>query len=195
MILVGQALEKCHPAAPPEYSGDHRPFQLWTVKVRVEQIVQGDLKPGILDLFYFVEMGFSSGGWSRLMDIQKGSSEIFFLQRDNDKLRTICDGWRSCVLWVRSGSHYKFEVNPDMPTPDILVNLMLSRGDHTSDAQMIDAIYHPETRWGSAPVINKLRQLADRDQSPLVRGVALNELRKYQKWFGNGNRVMPDVRF
>jgi len=96
-IVVGQALEKCHPAAPPEYSGD-----------------------------LLCDMRFSTG-------------------------------WRNCVLWVRSGSHYKFEVNPDMPAPDILVNLMLSRGDHTGDAQMIDAIYHPESRGGWAPVINRLR--------------------------------------
>ena len=192
LILVGQALENCHAAAPPEYSGlDHRPYQLWKIRVKVEQIVQGEVQSKNVDVFYFVDMGPGSSAWSHLQNIYQGHSEIFFLQEDGSKLRTICDGWRSCVLWVRTGTHYQSKIDSNLPIEDILVNLMLSRGDHTSDEQMIDAIYHPEGRWGWAPVINRLQQLTKEDPSPRVRAVALRELREYQKYYGKGDRYVP----
>ncbi len=192
LILVGQALENCYPAAPPAYSGlDGKPYQLWKVRVKVEQVVQGEIQPKSMEVFYFVDMGFGSGGWSRLMDIYQGHSEIFFLQKDGSRWRSINDDCRNCVLWVRTGTHYQYKIDPNLPIEDILVNLLLSRGDHTSDGQMIDAIYHPEKHWGSAPVINRLQQLASEDQSPRVRAVALEELQKLQKYYGKGTRVIP----
>ncbi len=194
VILVGQALENCHPLGPAEDSRwDNRPVQLWKVRVKVEQVVQGEVPPGNLDIFYFVDLGFSSGGWSRLMNIHRGHSEIFFLQKDGNRWRTICDGWRSCVLWVRTGTHYNYKIDSTLPIEDTLVNLALSRGEQTSDGQMIDAIYHTVevARWGWTPVINRLQQLANEDQSPPVRAVALENLRKLQEYYGNGSRLVP----
>ena len=192
LILVGQALENCHPAAHPEYSGlDHQPYQLWKVRVKVEQIVQGDVWSDNLDIFYFVNMGVGSSASSRLMDIQEGHSEIFLLRRDGNRWRTICDGWRSCVLWVRTGTHYHYNIDPNLTIQDNFANLMLGRGDHTSDGQLIDAIYHPDGRWGSKPIIDRLQQLASQDQSPRVRRVALEELRKFQRYYGKGDRYVP----
>lgn len=192
LILVGQALENCHPAAPPAYSGlDGRPYQLWKIRVKVEHVIQGEIDPKNLDIFYFVDWGSGSSAWTRLVDMHEGSSEVFFLQKDGDKWRTICDGLRSCVLWVRTGTHSQYKIDPNLPIQDIFVNLMLSRGDHTSDRQMIDAIYHPETRWGTAPVINRLQQLAHEDPSPQVRAVALEMFQMFQKRYGKGTREAP----
>ncbi len=192
IILVGQALENCQPAGSPKYSGlDGKPYQLWKVRVKVEQVIQGEVQPKNVEVFYFIDWGFGSGGWSRLADIYQGHSEIFFLQRDGSKLRTICDGWRSCALWVRTGTHYQSKIDPSLPIEDVLVNLMLSRGDHTSDEQMIDAIYHPEGRWGWAPVINRLQQLAKEDPSSRVRAVALERFKNSQQHYGKADRYVP----
>jgi hypothetical protein len=190
LILVGQAVENCHPVGPLQFSRwDNRPVQLWKVKVKVEHVVQGDITQKVEDIFYFVDQGASTGGISHLTDIYAGHSEIFFLQRDGRKWRTICDGWRSCVLWVRTGPHYKYKIDFDLPIKDILVNLVLSRGNQTSDRQMIDAIYHRDGRWGWKPVINRLKELAKEDRSPQVRAVALDEFRELQKVYGNRSEI------
>jgi hypothetical protein len=93
LILVVQALENCHPADSPKYSGlDGRPYQLWKVRVKVEQVIQGEIQPKNIEVLYFIDWGFGSGGWSRLTNIHQRHSEIFFLQRDGSHWRTICDG-------------------------------------------------------------------------------------------------------
>jgi hypothetical protein len=146
--------------------------------------VQGDVGQKIMDVFYFVDQGGSTGPWSHLVDIQKGSSEIFFLQKDGDKWRTICDGWRSCVLWVRTGTHYKYKIEHTVPVANILVDLLLSRGDQTSDQQMIDAIYHPEGRWGWEPFFDRLQQLEKEETSPLVRAAILDNIENFERYYG-----------
>lgn len=192
LILVGQALEKCHPAAPPEYSGlDGRFYQLWKVRVRVEQVIQGETPSPDLDVFYFLNLGPYESAWSNLRDIQQGHSELFFLQQDGDRWRTINDGWRNCVLWIRTGTHYHFKVDPNLPIQTIFTNLILSRGEHTSDAQMIDAIYHIDMRWGTAPAINRLEQLSKEDPSPQVRAVALQRWRELHQEYGKGDIITP----
>lgn len=190
LILVGQALEKCHPAAPLEYSGlDGRPYQLWKVRVRVEQVIQGEIPSKEVDIFYFVDWGPGSSAWSRLVDIYGGHSELFFLQKDGSRWRTVDDGWRNCVLWVRTGTHYRYKIDTKLPIQDIFTNLILNRGEHTSDAQMIDAIYHIDMRWGTAPAINRLGQLMKEDPSSKVRAVAFEVRQKLQRFYGKGDRV------
>lgn len=174
VILVGQVLENSHAAAPPRTSEwDDRPVQLWTVRVRVEQVLQGDVQSKEVDIFYFPHMGAGESSVARVMgDLYAGHSEVFFLQKDNRKLRTICDGWRSCIMWVRTGTHYNFKAELGLPIEDVIVKLLLSRGDHTTDKEMLDAIYHPQQRWGSRPVSNALRQLLAQEKSPVVRAAA-----------------------
>ena len=192
LIFVGQALEKCHPAAPPERSGlDRGPYQLWKVRVRVEQVIQGEVPSPEMDVFYFVYLGSFTGPWSRLMDIYRGHSELFFLQQDGGRWRTINDGWRNCVLWIPTGTHYHFKVDPNLPIQTIFTNLILSRGEHTSDAQMIDAIYHIDMRWETAPAISRLEQLSKEDPSPPVRAAALQRWRELHQEYGKGDIVTP----
>ena len=194
VILVGQALENCHPVAPAERSKwNDRPVQLWTVRERVERVLQGEVRLRNVTISYFVDQGFSTGPWSRLLNISEGQSNIFFLQPDGNRLRTICDGWRSCVLPVLTGTHYGSSIDRNLPIEDIMVNLLLSRGDSTTDAQMIRAIEHPEARWGWTPVINRLEQLAKQDTSSQVRSVALSELGKLRGYYGKGTRTVDRV--
>jgi hypothetical protein len=74
-----------------------------------------------------------------MSDLNAGHSEIFFLQRNFGELRTICDGSRQCIFWVRSGSHYGFETSFSLG--DAIARVFLRRGDGASDEQMFDAIY------------------------------------------------------
>jgi hypothetical protein len=182
VILLGQVLKSSHAAAPPRTSEwNDRPVQLWTVRVRVEHVLQGEVQPKEIDIFYFTDMGAGESAISRVMgNLYAGHSEIFFLQRDNGKLRTICDGWRTCIMWVRTGSHYNFKAEPGLPIQDVITKVLLSRGDHTTDKQMIDAIYHPERRWGNLPVFNAFKQLVAQERSPVVRTVALEEIRNFE---------------
>src|SRR6185437_14876946 len=154
VILVGQVLNNSHAAAAPrtsEWNG--RPVQLWKVRVKVEQVLRGEVPQKEVDIFYFADMGGGSFSVAPVWrDLYAGHSEIFFLQRDHGKLRTICDGWRTCIIWVRTGSHYNFKAEPGLPVEDVITKILLSRGDQTTDKQMIDAIYHTEGRWGTIPI-------------------------------------------
>jgi hypothetical protein len=185
LIVVGQAVEKCHPVGPvSESRWDGRPVQLWKVRIKIEQIVQGQMPDKSMDVFYFVDLGGSTGPWSHLVNIQAGHSEIFFLQKDGNRWRTICDGWRTCVLWVRTGTHYNYKLDRRLPVESLLTNLLLSRGDQTSDAQMIDAIYHPEGRLGWEGVFNRFQQLANEEKSPRVRSVLLERIDNFANYYG-----------
>lgn len=191
VILVGQVLENSRPAGPPRSSEwDGRPVQLWKVKVRVEQVLQGEVQPKQVDIFYFADMGGGSFSVAPVWrDLYAGHSEIFFLQKDGGRLRTICDGWRSCIMWVRTGSHFNFRAEPGSLIEDVISRLLLSRGDHTTDRQMIDAIYHPEWRWGTIPVFNALEQLAAQEKSPAVQAVICERLRNFQTHNGPPRRL------
>lgn len=186
LILVGQVLQDARPVATPETSEwNGRPMQLWKVRVRVEQVLQGDVSAKEVNIFYFVDMGMIESSDAPLRGgIYAHHSEIFFLQTDGGRLRTICDGWRNCVLWVRTGSHFNFKIDHGLPVEDTIVRLLLSRGNHTTDKQMIDAIYHPELRWGMALVYNALEQLAAREKSDVVRTIVREELRKLKETYG-----------
>lgn len=193
MILVGQVLESSHAAGPPQRSQwDGRLTQLWKVRVRVERVLQGQVQPKEVDIFYFPDMDAGDSPVARVLrDLYVGHSEIFFLQRDHGKLRTICDGWRTCIIWVRTGSHYNFKTEPGLPIEDAINRLLLSRGDHGSDEQMIDAIYHPEWRWGTIPVFDALKELAAREKSPSVKAVICERLRNFQTRYGPPQRLIP----
>jgi hypothetical protein len=179
VILLGQVLASSHTAAPPDRSQwDGGVVQLWKVRVRVEHVLQGEVQPKEVDIFYFSDLEAGESSVARVLgDLYAGHSEIFFLQRDRGKLRTICDGLRPCIIWVRTGSHYNFKIESGLPIEDIITKILLSRGDHTTDQQMADAIYHPELRWGTLPLVNALEQLVAQEKSPYVRAIALDKIR------------------
>jgi len=156
-----------------------------TVRVRVEQVLQGEEHRREVDISYFTDLGAGSYSTARVWkDLYAGHSEIFFLQKDRGQLRTICDGWRSCILWVRTGTHYNFKAEPGAPIKDVIVKLLLSRGDHTTDQEMTDAIDHPEWRWGNPPVFKAMKQLAADEKSPAVRTVALERIKNFERHNG-----------
>ncbi|MFL6415755.1 MAG: hypothetical protein ACJ74Y_08815, partial [Bryobacteraceae bacterium] len=197
LILVGEDLEDSQPVAEPEYTKEgHRPMQLWKVQVQVEHVLQGALPSRRIDIFYFVDLGFVGGSVSRLMHMPKGHSYIFLLQPDGNHWRTIYDGWANCVFWVRTGTHYEYNIDRTRPIANIMVDLLLSRGDRTSDAQMLDAIYHPQTRLGDLPIMDSLERLSREDTSPAVRELASSELAKMsykRNWASKGQKQVNNV--
>jgi len=176
IILVGQALENSHAAAPIVPSRwDGYPRQLWKTRVRVERVLQGPPISGDVDIFYFTGDQIP-GSVSRLF-AYAGHYEIFFLQKDNGHLRTICEDRRTCVYWVRTGAHPDYKPDPNLPIEAVIADLLLTRGPNTNDRQVIDAIYHarnPETPL--APLRRKLKELAAQESLP-VRAAAQMKLR------------------
>jgi hypothetical protein len=49
---------------------------------------------------------------------------------------------------------------------------------------MIDAIYHPEGRWGWEPFFDRLQQLEKEETSPLVRAAILDNIENFERYYG-----------
>ena len=101
VILVGQVLATSQAVGPPrrsEWNG--RLVQLYVVRVRVEQVLQGDVLAKEADIFDFSYMDAGKSPFARITSsLYTGRSEMVFLQKDFGKLRTICDGWSNCIQW------------------------------------------------------------------------------------------------
>lgn len=173
VIVAAEVLERSHPVSSPQNSEweNGRVAQVWSVKIRIEQVLQGEVKGNRQEreIFYVVDLGMGDSPFARVMgDLYAGHSELFFLQPDNGRLRTICDGSRSCIIWVRTESHYHFHVDASQSIREALVDLLLSRGDHTTDEQMLDAMYHApvQLEWGKRHFYQAFRRIADGDPSP-----------------------------
>jgi hypothetical protein len=195
LIIEGEVIEDSHAVGPTEISewGDAASaVQLWKVRVREDQVLQGELDQGFskndLSIFYFANDRYV-GSAAHLLHMYSGHAAIFLLQRDRKILRTICDGWAYCVFSVKTGPHQRYKVDPTIPIEDTIVGLMLSRGDNTTDDQMADAIWHPELRWGTAPVMAGLRKLSENDKSRAIRELASARLNSLAKTYGKGTRI------
>src|SRR6478609_4071910 len=68
VILVGQVLQNPHAAGPPQTSEwDGKLVQLWKVRVRIEQVLQGQAQPKEVDIFYFPDMGAGESPVARVL--------------------------------------------------------------------------------------------------------------------------------
>ena len=165
-----------------------------TVRVRVEKVLQGEVVPKEVNIFYFADLGGGSYSdppvWT---DLRAGQSEIFFLQGDNGKLRTICDGCRNCIIEVPTGTHYNFKAKEGLPIEDVIARLILSRGDHTTDSQLVKAIRHswPVDRWGTLHFFNALKELSVAETSPEVQTVIAENLQNYTAKYGRLTTTKP----
>ncbi len=177
IIVVGRAIENSHAVSPIRLSTlAGEPRQLWCVRVRIEHVLKGPPLNGNVNIFYF--LGDQIPGSVGRLFVYAGHYQVFLLQKEDGKLRTICEDRRTCVYWVRTGAHPGYVPNPAFPLEESIADLMLSRGPHTDDRQMIDAIYHSRLPARPAePAIRKLRILAQDETAP-VRAAAKDELRR-----------------
>lgn len=148
-------------------------IQLFHITVHVENVLKGNVKPGTnVPIFYFTDLG-SIGGPRRLglHEVMSagmwhfGDREIFFLKRDSGVLRTLCDISENSVFPVYSGAHPELIV--DKPLPQLITEILLTRGEGSTDALMVKAIHHyPIYDWPYT--LKRLQGLAS-DDSPGVR--------------------------
>lgn len=177
IIFAGTALTTPTPVGDPRHSRFDgilmQPF-LW--KVHVENVLKGNISAGeTVDLNFFMSVE-SLGGRPQLSDVQPGQRDLFFVQRDSGKLRLICDGWRSCVPVIRSGSHPNFKADPNVPLDNQIADILLSRGVGATDDEMVRAIGETGININAQAIAEKLQHLAQ-TETPVVRAAACRSLK------------------
>jgi len=143
MILVGLVQENASPAGEfhPSRIDGHGPIRRWRARVRVENVLQGNVPQTEVDVFYFI--GTDNLGSSDIyLNLPAGARRIFFLQRDGGELCPIHDGWESSVEPVFSGAHPSFKIDSQKLAAETITDLLLSRGEGATDKSMIEAVYH-----------------------------------------------------
>ena len=171
IILVGVVLANATQVGDfhPSRIEGHGPIRGFRSRIRVENVLQGNVSQGEVDIFYFIgadSLGSSAG----ILNLPAGVRRIFFLQRDGGKLRTIYDGWDLTVEEVYSGAHPSFKRNPARPVTEAIVDLLLTRGERATDKDMIEAVYWVGGSmgiFGRETVIKKLQQLSREETLPV----------------------------
>ncbi len=142
VILVGTMTEGSTPVGefhPARYNSQLL-TRRYRTKMRVENVLQGDVKSGeVVSIFFFVNAEVV--GSADPMNFPPGTRQMFFLQRDYGELRTITDNSpNECAIQVLSGPHPNFKRNLSRPVIEDAKDLLLTRGEGTSDKQMVEAV-------------------------------------------------------
>ncbi len=107
---------------------DPRAFlQLRKLRLRVENVLLGDVAPGRLEVYYFTYLP-GPVGTAPLGRWIKGGRRVWWLRRDGGVLRTTCDGVDDCTLSVASGAHLGYRMAPGRSVDSAVAELRLTRG-------------------------------------------------------------------
>ncbi len=180
-IIVGSIVESASPAGNFHVAryDEKLHTRRYQVKVQIEKVLQGTLISGsIVNIYFFIE-DRSFGTSERLFSFPKGSRDLFFLQPDYRKLRTIADqSPGSCVVRVLSGAHPNFKRDLTKPVVDDILRILLTRGEGISDKEMGDMIYNAGIyrQFGDSALIRALRQV-ENTETPLVREMACSTIK------------------
>lgn len=181
IILVGQIAAYRELGRPRPSRFDAEPIQLCRITVQVETVLRGDVAPGEVPIYFLVNFG-STGGPPQLGMVGRtgnwriGDRELFFLQRDSGTLRTIIDNYALAARPVLTGAHTSYEPRPGETVPEMIVDILLTRGQECSDQQMAHAVSRSVADFFDLPyTVRKLRQLAN-DEVPIVKKAALDKL-------------------
>jgi hypothetical protein len=112
----------------PMRSNPRLQLQLRRFRMRIENVLKGDLAPGGAEVFYYAWAGGFDGP-RPLGCWRTGSRRIVLLRRDSGVLRTVCDGWDECTWSVHSGAHPKYRPDPARPLSDAIADILLTRGE------------------------------------------------------------------
>jgi hypothetical protein len=187
VILVGRILDSRRVGSPrPSIWDGAAPYQQYRTTVAVENVLNGSISLGTVEIYFMVNL--RSGGHKGLGTINDGGSwrigdrEMFFLQRDSGRLRTICDSFAyNCVEPVLSGSHASIQSHTSVR--DMIADIFLTRGKGASDAQMIKAMDRATSvsfRFAHEYSMKKLEEMVQ-TETPPVRRAACQYLRAYSK--------------
>lgn len=187
VILVGRILNSVGMGSRQLsiWDGD-TPYQQYRATVALENVLNGSVPLGTVEIYFLVNV--RSGGHKVLGTTKDGGSwhigdrEMFFLQRDSGRLRTICDSFAyNCVIPVFTGSHESIQPHPW--AGDTIADIFLTRGKGTSDAQMIEGMNRGTSisfHFSPSYSMTKLVQMAQ-TETALVRREACKYLRSYSK--------------
>ena len=151
----------------------YQQIQLTKARIRIENVLQGDVQPGETDLFSFT---YQTPGSARPLHLKAGERDLFFLLRDGNKLRTICEGVRNCCAQtVMTGAHPEFKRDASKPINQEISDFLLSRGSGVDDAQMMAAIEKQGVIFGNDAMLNTLAAIA-KNETPAAREAACEQL-------------------
>jgi hypothetical protein len=156
-------------------------MQLYKVTVQVENVLRGDVERGTVPIFYFANL-YASEGPPRMGMVGRGGQWrigdrlIWFLRRDAGVLRTVLDTWAQSAKLVFTGSHVNYQPLPGEPLSQMIVDILLDRGDGCSDQQLVEALSESVPEGFDLPyTVQKVRRLNE-DKSPEVRKAAREKL-------------------
>ena len=195
IILVGEVTGKSAPVAPPHRSQNADFYvQLWRAKVKVENVLQGEIDPGTVDIFYFWFWRPITGGQEPL-NLPLGERDIFFLMKDGGHLRTICDAARNCsVMTILTGAHPNFRRAPGQSISQAITDILLTRGIGVNDKQMVEAVDRQGSlqQFGEQPMVRTLQSLVHKE-SPPVREAACESLREWKRHCDETDNSTPSL--
>jgi len=191
VILVGQVIKTMKVGSPQtDPWGRTHSLQLHKAAVKVENVLRGKVQPGDIDLYYFrdlqpvgmLQLGTvpDSGSWN------EGDREMFFLQSDSGRLRTVCDTYAHCVLPVYSGHHDLLQANANVWIGNTITDILLARGQDTSDQQMAKAIGKssgPCYEFSPAYTVDKLKQFVRTGSAPIRHEACVALANVEGSWF------------
>ena len=185
IVVVGVILSDTLVRRPvPSHWDAQTLLQLRKLKIRVENVLRGDVIPGAATVYYFTWAGAFNGPrplgfW--VTGRATVSRRILWLRHDSGVLRTACDGWDYCTMPVGSGAHPQYKPDPKRPLAYALADIWFTRGEKTTDADFARQI-----DWGApstvpeAYLFEKLQQLAA-TEVPAVRTAACKQLSYYHQ--------------
>jgi hypothetical protein len=194
---VGQNAITSYDPSTKRFVAEQRTLHLFKVKVRIEEVLRGKIDSPEIDIFYYTYLGpiggvpglglVHFGGVWRL-----GDREIFYLKRVGNLFRPGCELNAGCVTPVFSGAHPGFSFGVSKPATDSIIDLILTRGEGSTDQGMIKAIHDRSAeRIDQSYTILKWHELAERDQSKIVRDAACSRLLDWDISCPTSNRKLP----
>jgi hypothetical protein len=184
IVIVGRILAHSEIGRPHPSRWDSKyPMQLYKVTVQVENVLRGDIESGTVSVFYLKNL-YASDGPARMGVVGRGGQWrvgdrlIWFLRRDAGVLRTVLDTWAQCAKPVFTGSHVNYRPRPEETLAQMIVDILLDRGEGCSDQQMAEALSKsvPEG-FDLTYTVKKVRRLSE-DKSPEIRKAAREKLER-----------------
>ena len=99
IIFVGRVIDNQPRAKKSRFSKWDKslPVLGWRTAIQIESVLRGRIDAGGAEIFYFK---YDMSGLRQVGNWVLESRNLFFLERDSGVLRTICDGWSTCVIPV-----------------------------------------------------------------------------------------------
>jgi len=199
IIVVGQIVSSSEIGHPHSSHWDpSHTVQLYQLTARVENVLRGDVALRNTSIFYFMDLGISTGP-PRLGMIGKGGTwrtgdrKLFFLQRDSGVLRTVLDNYALCVQPVLTGAHPNYQPRPGESVHQRIVDILLTRGERCSDQEMAQAVSQSTAySYDLAYAVQKLQQLAN-NEVPIVKNAARDRLEELSRSWPKIRTGWPDA--